>query len=203
MGLFSNLTGAGKGFGFTDSLKYVKDYKTETYTDKKGRTREKAVYIGTWFVLTEEPKKARLKVFSGAALGVLAVALLVVTELGYYTGSAWLPVSVPRLLALFPALYLLMGVAYLPYGLKPMHRDRYMHSFIRASRSGVAVLAMTAVSFIASFVYRMVMKDWTFVKGDWLYIAASAAMFASIGLMLWVLYSADVDEKPNSHYKDE
>ena len=203
MGLFSDLTGTGKGFGLTDSLKYVNDYKTETYTDKKGRLRKKAVYVGTWFVIGDEPEKARAKVFSAALLGVLAVALLVAIQLLYYSGHAELYVSVPRLLALFPALYLMMGVSYFPFRLKPMHRDRYMHSFIRASRSGVAVLAMTVVSLIAAGIYRIVMKDWVFLKGDWIYIALSIAMFSSIGLMLWLLYSVDVDEKPNSHYKDE
>ena len=201
MGIFP--TASDKGFGFTDRLKYVDDYRTEEVTDEKGRTRKKAVYIGPWIFIKGDKKVNRTKIIGTFALCVLACAGLILLQLPNYSGSGWLPVSIPKAVALFPMLYMMMGAFALPFKLDPMHRDRYYHSFIRISRSAVAVLAMTGVSFIAGFVFRIIESDWLFLKSEWLVIGAFAVEFALLAAILIILYSVDVEEKPNSEWHEE
>ncbi|MBR6109498.1 MAG: hypothetical protein IKQ36_07145 [Clostridia bacterium] len=202
MGFFSNLTGNGKGLSFSDSLKYVSDYKTETVTDDKGRERKRARYIGPWYVITTEPGPSRARMIAALALGVIAAALHVFMLLHTHYGMGEYPVLIPTLFALFPLMYMLMGLVSLPFGLKPMHRDRHQHSFMRASKSGVAVALMQGVSFIAVFIYRFAEGDLWFRPEDWVYIGAMVLEAACIIVMIRLLYNVEREEKPNSHYDE-
>ena len=97
---------------------------------------------------------------------------------------------------------MLMGLVSLPFGLKPMHRDRHQHSFMRASKSGVAVALMQGVSFIAVFIYRFAKGDLWFRPEDWVYIGAMVLEAACIIVMIRLLYNVEREEKPNSHYDE-
>ena len=200
MGFFDNLFGKGKSF--SDSLKYVDDYKTELVKGERGRTRKKTTYIGTWFCIREGERDARAKMIASALLGAAAAACLVGLLLTDHAGSGWLPVSIPKALALFPMLYLMMGVLSLPFSQKPMHRDRYMHSFIRASRSAAAVLVLEGVSLLMSVLFRFIYKDALFLKGDWHYLAFNAASFLCAALVLRLLYTVAIAELPNAAYDE-
>ncbi len=202
MGFFSNLTGGGKRIGFSDSLKYVDDYKTELVTDEKGRKKRRTRYVGPWYFVTSEPGSARTKMIAALVLGVGAAFCHVMMPLQVHYGASKYPVLVPILLALFPALYLMMGLASLPFKLKPMHRDRHAHSFMRASRSGVAVAAMLAVGFIALFVYRIVDGDFIFFSGDWLFMGLCVTEIVLVIVILRLLYTIDREERPNSAYDE-
>ena len=201
MGFFENLT--GKGFTFTDSLKYVEDYKTELVTDEKGKTRKKTRYIGQWMVIGGDKSKNRAKLIITFALSALTCAGLVLLQFRNHGGSGWLPVSIPKAFALFPMLYLMMGAFSLPFKLDPMHRDRYYHSFIRISRSAVAVMALLGVSFLAWFVYRIIYADWLFLRDDWIVIALMVPELGVLFAIIRILYSIDVDEKPNSEWHED
>ncbi len=81
-----------------------------------------------------------------------------------------------------------------------MRRDQYMHSFIRMSRSAVAVSSFAAVGLVALFVFRIVEGDWLFLPEDWRFlilVVFSALLALSIILLL---RGVDLMEKPNSAY---
>ena len=200
MGLFGNLT--GRGLSFSDSLKYVSDYKTETITDEKGREHKRARYVGPWYIVTTEPKPSRIRMIAALAAGVLAAALHVFITVHSHYGVDKYPVIIPSLFALFPLLYMLMGLCSLPFSLKPMHRDRNAHSFMRASKSSVAVMAMLGVSFIATFVYRIFEGDWWFRPEDWVYIGAVVIEMALLFAVIRLLYNVEREERPNSYYDE-
>ena len=196
MGLLGNLM--GKGNRFSDSMKYVDDYKVELVRNERGRLRKKTTYIGLWFCMREDGRGTRARLIASTALGVCAAADLVGLLMLDHAGSGWLPVSLPKVAALFPMLYLLMGLLSLPFGGKPMPRDRYMHSFIRSLRSSVALLALEGVSLLLGAVYRLLYRDWLFLSGDWQYLVLCAMSFASLGAILRLLSGIGIKELPNA-----
>ena len=185
MGLFSDLTGAGKGNPFLNRSKYVNDFKVEEIPDRKGRLKKVAVYVGTWFVPREE-KKAKGVIYACLALAAVTAVLYFRSLLLTHFGSGKLLVMLPLLLGMFPLLYLLMGAAELPYRGKPMRRDQYMHSFIRMSRSAVAVSSFAAVGLVALFVYRMAEGDWLFLPEDWHFLVL-VILFVLLALSIILL----------------
>lgn len=200
MSLLGNLLDGSKRI--SDTLNYVDDYKTELVEDEKGRMRKKTTYVGIWYFVDDEPRAARVKLIVSAALCVLAAALCVLPLFIKGVERGWLLAALPKLLALFPLLYLLMGAASLPFSLKPMHRDRYMHSFVRILRSGAAVGVMTLVSFGAKLVYRMVNADWMFMGKDVLELVCGLGAIAALTAAILLLRSVGVEEKPNSAYDE-
>jgi hypothetical protein len=107
---------------------------------------------------------------------------------------------VPLLIGLFPGMYLLMGALSLPFRGRPMRRDQYMHSFIRASRSAVAVIVCAAAGLIASIIYRAVNGDWSFFREDRLFIILCLVSAALASGVLSLLRTVEVAERPNETY---
>lgn len=193
----------GKGSKLFDRLKYTEDFRLETETDEKGKTRKKAVYIGTWFVIRDYGKADRLRMIgsllAAAAVMVIQFALL----LQSHAGSGSLLVILPLAAALFPGLYLLMGASSLPYRGKPMRRDQYMHGIIRMSRSSVAVLAFNTVAALATLVVRAVKGDWMFLSGDWTFLILFLASAVLCAVILWLLRAIEITERPNGAFTNE
>ena len=203
MGFFSNLTGGGKGMPFSDSLKYLSDYKTELVTDEKGREKKRARYIGPWYFITSEPEPSRVKMIVSLVLGILAAVCHVFILLNNSFTVCELPIMVPILLALFPLLYLIMGVSSLPFSLKPMHRDRHAHSFMRASKSSVAVAAMLFIGLAAFVIYRLVQKDFAIFPGNiWLFMGLIVGEIVLALAVIRLLYTVEREERPNSAYDE-
>jgi len=202
MGFFSNLTGGGKGMAFSDSLKYVDDYKAETVIDEKGREKKRARYVGPWYFITSDERSSRTRMIVSAVLGFVAAACHVYLVLTNHYGVNKYPVILPKLLALFPLLYLGMGLASLPFGLKPMHRDKHVHSFMRASKSAIAVALMVGVSLAAILIYRIVEGDFLFLTDDWLLLGISVAEIAALIAVIRLLYTVEREERPNSAYDE-
>ncbi len=201
MGLFDIFSEKGKSF--SDLKRYIGDFKTVEVRDSRGNLRKKAVYTGVWTVLRDERPSARIKLW--AALG-MAVALIVIyfrIMLLTHAGSGQMGVMLPLLAGLFPGLYLMMGALSLPFRGKPMRRDQYMHSFIRASRSAVAVAAFVFAGFAASMVYRIIRSDWLFLPEDWVFLAGCALILALCGGIVIVLRSVDLAEKENAAYESK
>ena len=196
MAFFGNLLGSGKLF--SDRMRYVDDFKIEEYRDARGKTRRKAVYIGPWTVLNETGGRTLAKIIGAAALAAFAAAAFVNTLLiPQHASSGSLFVMIPLYAALFPTLYLVMGAFSLPYRQKPMRRDQYMHGITRMQRSSVAILVFLAVGVIASFIYRISVKDWLFRKEDiWFLVGCGASALLFAGL-LWLLGSIEVHECAN------
>ena len=201
MGLFDNPT--EKGRKFSDLNKYVTDFRLERETDQRGRIRTRAVYVGPWTVMRRTGTETRIRLW-GTFLLTLGVAgcqlwMLMLNHLG--AGVLW--VMFPLLVGLLPGLYLLMGSFSLPFRGKPMRRDQYMHSFIRVSRSAVAVSAFTLVGLLASLVYRMIRGDWRFLPADWQFLAACGLIIAQAVAAIFLLRSIDLMEKDNDAYEPQ
>lgn len=199
MGLFSDLTGLGKGSPFSGRGKYLDDFKVVEEPDKKGRIRKKAVYTGSWTVMREE-KAGKRTMFLVLALALAAAAAYVWALLLTHFGSGKLLVMLPLCLGLFPLFYLLMGATELPYRNRPLRRDQYMHGIIRMCRSAVAVTAFDLVALVALFILRAAEGDWLFLPEDrhFLALTLSAAVFAV--LIVVFLRRVDLTERENSAY---
>ena len=198
MGLFDNPLEKGKSF--SDLKKYVGDFKIVEEKDARGKLRKTAVYTGIWFVPREKPEKLRLKLWGSLAMAVVLMIAYVRMILLTHASSGQYPVMIPMLIGLFQGMYLMMGVLSLPFRGKPMRRDQYMHSFIRASRSAVAMGVFDLVSLIATMIYRAVKPDWIYLPEDWWYTGLAVAVpLLAIGV-IFLLRSVDIDEKPNEAY---
>ena len=128
-----------------DPLKYAKQYRVEEIRDEKGRTRTKLVYLGEW--AQPEGKILPRLVASGGLAVVSCAALLLLQGLSHGSYHCWY-VRVPQLLALFPGLYLLLGLMDLPWKGKPQPWDRYQRGILRCCRSGTAVGVLALLSLI-------------------------------------------------------
>ena len=177
--------------------KYTADYELVTVKDKKGRERKEARYTGPWFCLMGSSGAVRTKLILSAVCGVILAGLLVWSQI-FNHSSAWaVYVAVPQAVALFPLLYLLMGLMSLPYDLKPMERPGYMHGIIRVCRSLVAVMVLCGISLIGDFIYRVVAKDWLYLQEDIWYLVILAGILVLGGVILYLLYSIEIAERAN------
>lgn len=202
MGIFFDLSGIGKGDPSSRRNRYAEDFRVVEVPDKRGRLRRKAVYTGTWTVIRDWNAAAKGTLWGAAALTVLiAVAYGRGLLLTHFASGKFL-VMIPLLAGLFPLFYLCMGAAALPYGGKPMRRDQYMHSFIRMSRSSVAVAAFALAGLLATLIYRIVLKDWLFLPEDRLFLALFAFAAAASVLIVVLLRRLDLAERPNDAYED-
>ena len=201
VGLFENFVGKGKSF--SDLKRYVGDFEIVEVKDKRGVPRKKAVYAGTWTVLRDNTPAGRRKLWAAPGMAILLIAVYGWMLLLTHAGSAHLGVMLPLLAGLFPGLYLLMGMFSLPFRGNPMRRDQYMHSFIRASRSAVAVAGFVIAGLLASFVYRAILGDWLFLPEDWYFIAACAVIGMLSAGTVYFLRSIDLSERENAAFESK
>lgn len=200
MSLFMRPAGGRRIFGNT--LDYIDDYRTELYTDSKGRTRERLIYTGAWYKLWGNRKSNLLLMLSAALACVLFTAGLVLLQFSdSYVCVCWF-VALPQAAALFPCLYALFGICELPYSCKPMKRDRYMHSVIRVCRSASAVGVIEAFVLIAGFVFRLVDSLWFFREPDILYIVHTVSVILLCGAAVFLLQKLEISSSPNSSYSE-
>ena len=200
MGLFDNPL--EKGQNLSDRKKYIDDFELVETKDDKGRVRKRAVYRGVWTVLRPPVKKSLYKLWAVLALAVLLAAVYVRMLLLTHLSSGNLLTMLPLLTGLFPGMYMLMGAMSLPFRGRPMRRDQYMHSFIRVSRSAVAIIVCVAVGLIVSLIYRAVNGDWTFFREDRLFIILCLVSAALASGTLTLLRMVDVAELPNEAYTE-
>lgn len=203
MGLFNDMTGIGKVKNLSNQTRYVNDYKLVEIPDKKGRFRKKAVYIGTWYLVREWNAETKRQLWGSMVLTVAEAAVYVWMLMLTHLGSGRLLVMLPLLAGIFPVWYMLMGAAVLPYRGKPMRRDQYMHSFIRVSRSTVAVAAFDAVGVAAAFIYRIILNDWMFLAGDWRFLIASFLILILSLLIVIMLRRIDISERENAAFESK
>ena len=94
-------------------------------------------------------------------------------------------------------LYLLFGAFSLPFKERAMRQDQYMHSFIRMSRSSVAVAVCAVMALILSFIYRATKGNWQFFTEDILFLILLCAVAALALGIIFLLRSIDFAELPN------
>ncbi|MBR3108645.1 MAG: hypothetical protein IKH30_15910 [Clostridia bacterium] len=201
MGLFDGFLSSDSKF--SDLKRFVGDFEIIEVKDKNGRMRKKALYTGVWTVLRDAGTATRAKMYAAAATAFVLIAAYIWSLLLTHVGSGSLLVMLPLLAGLFPVLYLLMGVFSLPFRGKPMRRDQYMHSFIRASRSAVGVSAFAFAGLLASFVYRIILGDWLFLPEDWYFIAACAVIGMLSAGTVYFLRSIDLSERENAAFESK
>ena len=194
MGIFDSFTEKGKKF--SDLQKYIGDFEI-VEENHNGKLKKVARYKGTWTILKEVSSRTFCKLWAVLALGVGETALYVRTLLLTHLTSSRLTVMIPLLAGLFPLLYLMMGVLALPFRGKPMRRDQYMHSFIRASRSSVAIMVCVALALLATLIFRITGGDWQFFPEDLAYTGYSLAIAAVAAGIIFLLRSIDLTEKEN------
>ena len=190
-----------KSRSFSDLKKYIDDFQIVEEKDASGKIRRSAVYTGIWFVSLEKPGKTRIKLWGSLALAVAMAAVYGWMLTLTHTVSGQYPVIVPLLAGLFPCLYLLMGVFSLPYRGRPMRRDQYMHSFIRASRSAVAVGVCDLIAMAAALICRAVTGDWIYLPEDWKFTIPGIAVPLMALAVIFLLRSVDLTEKTNDAYE--
>ena len=78
-----------------------------------------------------------------------------------------------------------------------MRQDQYMHSFIRMSRSSVAVAVCAVMVLILSFIYRATKGNWQFFTEDILFLILLCAVAALALGIIFLLRSIDFAELPN------
>ena len=198
MGFFEKNTQGGLLQFFTNPGKYVSDFLIEETADEKGRIRRTAVYTGPWTVFRDPGPSAQRKLWITLLLSVLMTGLYVRAMLLTHLTSARFEVTVPLLLGLFPVLYLMMGALSLPFRGKPMRRDQYMHSFIRVSRSCVAISVFALIPLIITLILRLSCGNWDFFPEDWLFTVFCLFVPVLAAGIILLLRSIDVTEKENA-----
>ena len=199
MGLFDSFLGKGKAFG--DPGRYAGDFDIVEIPDKRGRPRKRAVYRGAWTVLRDPSSATKGRLWAALAMSAALACVQVRTLLIRHASAGRLLVMFPLLAGLFPGLYLLMGAFELPLRGRPMRRDQYMHSFIRMSRSAVAIGALTLTGLLASLAERIARGDWLFLAGDWQFMACCAAIAALCAAIILLLRSVDLGERENAAFE--
>lgn len=178
-----------------DSMRFVDDYAVEKYTDEKGRTKEKVVYIGPLLPIRGEAASVHRRAIIAAVISVLQAAALCYCEFLSHTSAWWIPVAIPLAAALFPELYLVMGLFSLPYRCMELKRDSYTRGIIRVFKSAAGAGILTAVSYIADWAYRFINSDFLFLKGDIKYSVCCLFVIGSLIAVILLLRGIEVDER--------
>ena len=187
----------GKEREFSDLRKYVNDFEITETTDQNGKKKKTVIYKGTWTILKEVSSRTFCKLWAALVLSVGLTVMYIRIMLITHLTSGQFTVMIPLLAGLFPVLYLMMGALALPFRGKPMRRDQYMHSFIRASRSCVAVIVCVILAQIASLIFRISGQNWEYFREDWLFTGFSLAVILAAVGTIFLLRSVDLIEKEN------
>lgn len=195
MGLFGSSSGIKSKF--SDLQKYVDDYEIVEEQKPNGKLKKTVRYKGTWTILREVSSRTFFKLWFTAAMAFVLISVYVLTLMLTHTTSGLYTVMVPMMAGMFPCLYLAMGVLALPFRGKPMRRDQYMHSFIRISRSCMAILVCVFLSELVTLIYRMIEKDWLYLPADWRFTVFNMILIAAAIAIILILRSIEITEKEN------
>ncbi len=200
MGLFDSF--AGKERSFSDLRKYVDDFEVTEEKDAKGRIRKTARYTGQWMALRDTSAIGLSRIWITAGLAALLLASYIRMMLLTHLAGGELLVMLPLLAGLFPALYLAMGTASLPFRGKLMRRDQDMHGVIRVFRSCAAISVFMLIGQLAALILRAVRGDWLYMREDWLFTGLGAFILITALGIIGLLRSVDVTERPNGFSRE-
>lgn len=174
--------------------KFADDYTIEYYTDRKGREKTRAVYIGPHIKVREDKKSLNYKLLGIVIFSFLAVVAVLLTHLGEHSSAWWFGTIFPQVVALFPCLYVGFALPNLPFKGDDMQRGQYMHGIIRLLNCFGAITAIMAVELAMEIVFRVINKDWLFLSGDIIFLVkvVLAILFSVLSVIL--LRNIDVDE---------
>lgn len=185
-------------------MKFASLYQSENYVDARGRKKTRLRYTGPWTVPLSTDRGTRIRIRACGIGTWLILAALIGLQLFRHASSGCWYTAVPLMAALFPGAYGALGSIDLPWRLKPLTRDRYMHSVIRICRSSLAVLILTgAAAVVCEPVYRIISGDWIFLSEDVLYlILCLIAAGLAFGEII-TLRGMEFHEVPNERYRPE
>lgn len=174
--------------------KFSDDYTIEYYEDKKGREKQRAVYIGPHIYVLEDEHSLKLKLIGVLLTSLIAVAAVLLSHMGEHASAWWFGTILPQAVALFPCMFVGFGLPNLPFNGKDMQRDQYMHGMIRLLNCFGAIAVIMVIELIAEIVYRATHSDWLFLSGDIAFLVKIFAAIAFSIVSVVILRSIDVDE---------
>lgn len=127
------------------SRKYTKDYRVDYEQGKHGRIKTNTYYVGDYYSFVSEPHQvARAKriYLICTVLCVASFASFAVKSTAAYT----MYVSIPQALAVFPLMYLVMGVYGLLVRKAPFTREQSDKTSNRIISSSFGVLLFSTVA---------------------------------------------------------
>ena len=182
--------------------KYVKDYRNEYIIKPDGKPGMVAVYIGKYFRFTADEnalKKARV---SFACLSAAATLLSVIPLFYKSVGSGSLFVALPHVIAFFPLVHLLLGVATFWYRNPPLIREFNDKIKTRITVSSAAAACLLGIVSIAEAITCAISG---FLILDIIYFLLLAAASVATGAVFFqrrVLETEECDEHGNKKLSD-
>ena len=195
MGLFGSFSDTKSKF--SDLRKYVDDYEIVEEQTPNGKLKKTVRYKGTWTILREVSSGTFFKLWLAVLMAFVLIGVYVYTLTLTHTTSGLYTVMVPLMAGMFPCLYLAMGVLALPFRGKPMRRDQYMHSFIRISRSCMAILVCVFLAELVTLIHRAIEKDWLYLPADWRFTASGIILITAAVAIILILRSIEITEREN------
>ena len=187
--------------------RFVQDYRVVEYTNKKGKIRRKAEYIGQWYVAgISETKQRRVHILFAVASLVIFACLFGALVLDY-AADGELYVVLPCAVALFPALYMIMSIFSQPKIGAKMERIQYEHAYLRVGRSSMAILILVGVGLIGTVVYDILCINHTIDKQltvyDVLFLGLTAVVIALSIVLFLTVRGVNISIEENTENPDE
>lgn len=137
---------------------YQGDYRAVLSTDSGGKTVEKYIYKGDWFVLEPEAQWKKSRMPAAASAAVLAAVYFLTGFTGGESGRLWY-VVLPYMLGMLPMAFLLTGawrVLRVPWKMKREEKDR---SWLRLRNMTVLLAACSGMALIGQAIFLVFAKD--------------------------------------------
>jgi len=129
-------------------FRFVDDYEVVTVEGKHGRKRKKTVYIGDWIVIQDDSEAYKKKVME-TRFAVAAVLVGLICAVAFnHSASRTMYVMIPMVCALFPALYLMVGLTELRTKPVPLENRQYEQGILRIKRSGMGVAVLCCITLV-------------------------------------------------------
>lgn len=137
-------------------FRFVDDYKVITVEGKHGRKRKKTVYIGDWIVIQDDSEAYKKKVMETRFAAAAVLVGLICAVAFNHSASRTMYVMIPMVCALFPALYLMVGLTELRTKPVPLENRQYEQGILRIKRSGMGVAVLSCIT-IAMFLLHLIL----------------------------------------------
>ena len=140
--------------------RYTENYKMTMRTLADGTVKEEAEYVGKWLQAEHSAdvyKKARFFAVPASVFSLCAgILLLAVQGFAVYNGGLY--ALIPAAMALFPAIYLLLGALKLPAEDRKLQTDVFRFAHERIRRSSAAIAILYALTLVLTIVFLAVSK---------------------------------------------
>lgn len=180
----------------TKKFKLLENYRTETYTDENGKQKKRAVYAGKYIRFWGEQSELKTKFILFWVLGAAIVASCIAqlflrhSMVGTYLENV---VSVPQIIALFPSLYMIMGLYYVPREPKTMQYDTFAKGIGRIKNSSIAIAILSALTLIGYIVLCFILGS-AFATADIVLLALLALSLACCAVVIKGISSLQTEE---------